>query len=49
MIDLSEIWPYIRGLLNEKPHHHASDAIVEYGSKGRGMGWHIDGQDVKIS
>ena len=42
MIDLPEIWPYIIGLLNEKPHHHASDAIVEYGPKGRGMGWHID-------
>ena len=45
MIDLPEIWPYIIGLLNDKPHHHASDAIVEYGPKGRGMGWHIDGHD----
>ena len=45
MIDLPEIWPYIIGFLNEKPHHHASDAIVEYAPKGRNMVWHIDGHD----
>ena len=39
--------PYVKGLLNEMPHHHASDAIVEYEADftDRGMGWHIDGHD----
>lgn len=45
MVDYPPIWPYVTGLLNEYPHHHASDAIVEYGPKGRGMGWHLDGHD----
>ncbi|MCH8289844.1 phytanoyl-CoA dioxygenase family protein [Candidatus Poribacteria bacterium] len=45
LIDWPAIWPYVTGLLNALPHHHASDAIVEYGSKGRDMGWHIDGHD----
>ena len=39
--------PYVKGLINEMPHHHASDAIVEYETDltERGMGWHIDGHD----
>lgn len=45
MIDYPSIWPYVTGLLNEHPHHHASDAIIEYGPEGRSMGWHIDGHD----
>ncbi|MCZ6677014.1 MAG: phytanoyl-CoA dioxygenase family protein [Candidatus Poribacteria bacterium] len=47
LLDWPAILPYVTGLLNERPHHHASDAIVEYGSDlmGRGMGWHIDGHD----
>ena len=47
MLDWPAIWPYVTGLLNPRPHHHASDAIVEHGSDltGRGMGWHIDGHD----
>jgi hypothetical protein len=45
LLDWPAIWPYVTGLLNERPHHHASDAIVEYGPKGRGMGWHLDGHD----
>jgi ectoine hydroxylase len=45
MLDWQPIMPYVKGLLNEMPHHHASDAIVEYGLKERGMGWHIDGHD----
>lgn len=47
MLDLPAIMPYVTGLLNEKPHHHASDAIVEHArqTQGRGMGWHIDGHD----
>ncbi|MBI4530904.1 MAG: phytanoyl-CoA dioxygenase family protein, partial [Candidatus Latescibacteria bacterium] len=45
LLDWPAIWPYVTGLLNERPHHHASDAIVEYGPKGRGMGWHQDGHD----
>jgi len=45
LLDWPPLMPYITGLLNEKPHHHASDAIIEYGPKGRGMGWHLDGHD----
>jgi hypothetical protein len=45
MLDWPPIMPYVTGLLNPMPHHHASDAILEYGPKGRGMGWHIDGHD----
>jgi ectoine hydroxylase len=45
MFDWPPLMPYVRGLLNEKPHHHASDAIIEYEGGGRGMGWHLDGHD----
>ncbi len=45
LLDWPPILPYVYGLLNEKPHHHASDAIVEFGPVGRPMGWHIDGHD----
>ncbi len=45
MLDWPPLMPHVTGLLNERPHHHASDAIVEYGPKGRGMGWHQDGHD----
>ena len=47
MLDWPAIWPYVTGLLNARPHHHASDAIIEHGSDllGRGMRWHIDGHD----
>ena len=45
MMDYPPIIPYVKGLLNEKPHHHASDVIIEYGPKDRGVGWHIDGHD----
>ena len=47
MLDWPPIMPYVTGLLNERPHHHSSDAFAEYGSDqtGRGMGWHIDGHD----
>jgi hypothetical protein len=45
MLDWPPILPYVTGLLNERPHHHASDAIAEYGLTTRGMGWHIDGHD----
>src|SRR5205823_3142258 len=45
LLDWPAIWPYVTGLLNERAHHHASDAIVEYGPKERGMGWHRDGHD----
>src|SRR6266516_2862874 len=31
LVDWPPLWPYVTGLLNERPHHHASDAIVEYG------------------
>ena len=46
MVDLPLIMPYVTGLLNEKPHFHASDVILEYGSHGRGPGWHSDGIDA---
>ena len=45
LLDWPAIMPYVTGLLNERPHHHASDLIVEYPQKGRDMGWHIDGHD----
>jgi ectoine hydroxylase len=45
LVDWPAMWPYVTGLLNERPHHHASDAIVEYGPMGRSMGWHQDGHD----
>jgi len=45
MLDYAPVMPYITGLLNAKPHHHASDAIIEYPQPGRGMGWHLDGHD----
>lgn len=47
LLDWPAIMPYVKALLNPKPHHHASDAIVEHGSElfSRGMGWHLDGHD----
>jgi hypothetical protein len=45
LLDWPAIWPYVTGLLNVRPHHHASDLIVEYPEVGRGMGWHLDGHD----
>jgi len=45
MLDYPPIVPYVKRLLNPKPHHHASDIIVEYPQKGRGPGWHLDGHD----
>jgi hypothetical protein len=45
LLDWPPLMPYVTGLLNERPHHHASDAIVEHPPIQRGMGWHIDGHD----
>ncbi len=45
MLDWPPILPYVTGLLNGKPHHHASDLIVEHPQLGRGMAWHLDGHD----
>lgn len=47
MLNWPPMVPYIKGLLNPKAHHHASDAIVEVASElfSRGMGWHVDGHD----
>lgn len=45
MMTYPPLMPYVTTLLNAKPHHHASDLIVEYPQQGRGMGWHIDGHD----
>lgn len=33
LLDWQPILPYVTGLLNKMPHHHASDAIVEDGSE----------------
>ncbi len=47
LLDWPPMMAYVRALLNPKPHHHASDAIVEYASDlaDRGPGWHLDGHD----
>lgn len=47
LLDWAPMMNYVRGLLNPKPHHHASDAIVEVNSElsSRGPGWHLDGHD----
>ncbi|MCB0088894.1 MAG: phytanoyl-CoA dioxygenase family protein [Caldilineaceae bacterium] len=47
LLDWPAMMTYVRALLNPKPHHHASDAIVEYATDmvERGPGWHLDGHD----
>ncbi len=45
MMTYAPLMPYIYAFLNEKPHHHASDYIIEHPQTGRGMGWHLDGHD----
>ena len=45
MLDYLPIMVYVESLLNSKPHHHASDAVLEFGPVGRDMAWHIDGHD----
>ena len=45
MLDYPPMFPYVTELLHEHPHHHASDAIVEYSARDREMGWHRDGRD----
>lgn len=45
MLNHPPLMPYVYALLNPKPHHHASDVIVERPQEGRGMGWHLDGHD----
>jgi ectoine hydroxylase len=46
MIDPPILMSYVRGLLNENAHFHASDAIWEEALKPEGgPGWHIDGRD----
>lgn len=47
LVDWAPLMPYVRGLINPKPHYHASDAIIEEGSEllSRPPGWHIDGND----
>ena len=41
LLDYPAIMPYVTGLLNERPHHHASDLIIENPKPGRPMGWHL--------
>ena len=45
MLDYPPIMAYIESLLNSRPHHHASDAVLEFGPVDRDMAWHIDGHD----
>ena len=45
MLDYPPAMAYVKSLLNPMPHHHASDAILEYGPLDREMGWHLDGHD----
>lgn len=46
LIDHPPILPYVRALLNENPHFHASDAYWEVEpTPDRPPGWHIDGHD----
>lgn len=45
LLDWPPLMPYVHTLLNSKPHHHASDAIMEEGLTERRMGWHLDGHD----
>lgn len=45
LLDWPGLMPYVKALLSDKPHHHASDAIVEFLPESWGMGWHIDGHD----
>ncbi len=45
LLDFPPLMLYVHALLSTKPHHHASDAIVERNITGRQMGWHIDGHD----
>jgi hypothetical protein len=47
LLDWPALMPYVGTLLNPKPHHHASDAIIEHSCdlQQRALGWHIDGHD----
>jgi ectoine hydroxylase-related dioxygenase (phytanoyl-CoA dioxygenase family) len=47
LLDWPAILPYVTGLLNVKPHHCASDAIVAHAGDfpHHKTGWHIDGHD----
>lgn len=46
LIDHPPIVSYIKALLNENPHFHASDTYLEVEpTSDRGPGWHIDGHD----
>jgi len=47
LVDWPALMPYVRALINPKPHYHASDAIIEQGADlmSRKGGWHIDGND----
>ena len=47
LLDWPAMMPYVTGLINAKPHHHGSDAIVAHASDfpNHKPGWHIDGHD----
>ncbi len=45
LLDWPPLMPYVQALLNQRPHHHASDAIIEVDKRQRAPGWHIDGHD----
>lgn len=47
LIDPPAMMAYVRGLLHEQPHFHASDAIWEESLRPDGTpGWHLDGHDA---
>lgn len=44
MLDYAPMMEYVRGLFNEMPHLHGTDAIWEVEARpGHGAAWHIDG------
>jgi len=44
LLDYEPIMAYVRGLFNEMPHLHSTDAFCEVEkSASHGLGWHIDG------
>jgi ectoine hydroxylase len=45
LVDFGPVLPYVRTLLCDTPHFHASDAIWDVEPTGGKPGWHMDGKD----
>lgn len=44
LMDYEPMMAYVRGLFNDMPHNHGTDALWEVQPEGgHGVGWHIDG------